>query len=476
LRVAVRFREIVDQAFGPLGEAIDRVRPRWTYAKGPKSRADRLPRAAAAASPAPAKVKLRFEPRALFFGDGAARPRQVRAAGLEASPPDPSKILFPAPAARAWSPRQAEVAASLRAELASFGPAGTDEARSAAAIGDDLGQALLDRAIATSTERLARMALWTAGLGAVAFAAGSILSRGADPFGFGALYFGAGFLGALVICAVALAAGRAATARFDRGQQNFSALVARTTGEFRARLIELRAAMRPTGGGFGNQVKAAGEARRATAAAMCFFAHAPALSAGSAGHQCGVLAGKLQRAARASLSAGLLLGGAIAVVAVCALAYAALQPLALAPVFAAETARPGIVLLPFAVALLLASPLLAGPMIATLHAAADPAGLLKTDPLRGLADGLSGAALSTVAETEADMIAAYADSLDQLESSAGAGRGALAHEDQPGWRRGNESPRFVGVGFHAAPPAFTADAPKASAVEKLFGGPKPKRG
>lgn len=455
-----------------IGDGVASIRPRWTYARGPKSRADLIVQSDPPA-PVPAKIRLRFAPGALFLGEAAARPRRLHGAGVgNAAPPDPSKILLRGPAPRTLSPRQAEVERSLRADLGSdAGP----ESGDTAVIAGDLGQALLDRAIASSTESLARIGLWGAGLGAIAFGAGAFFSGGADPFGYGAVYFGAGFIGALMISAAALAAGGSAKARFIKGQQKLASLVERTTGEFQSRLIGLRAGMRPTGGSFGEAIKAAGEARLATIAAMRFFDQAPAAGSAGEGHQCGMLAGKLQNAAKASLSASLLVGGAMLVAAAAAAGYLVLQPGTLAPLLAAEAARPGVALLPLAVGLLLVLPILAGPLIATLKAASDPAALLKTEPLRGMADSLRAAAQTAAVESEADMIAAYADALHDLESKAGSVRQAAATtEDGPAWRQGPDAPRFVGLGFAAVPPAFKADAPKMS-LKNLFGGPRPKR-
>lgn len=456
-----------------VGDGVASIRPRWTYARGPKSRADRLPRESATAPAAP-KIKLRFEPRALFLGEAAARPRKLYAGGVKnAAAPDPAKILLRAPALRTLSPRQIEVERTLREEIVA--DAGT-ESDDTAVVAGDLGQALLDRAIASSTESLARIALWGAGLGALAFSAGAFLSGGADPFGYGAVYFGAAFIGSLMISAATLAAGGAAKARFMKGQQNLASLVERTTGEFQTRLIGLRAGMRPTGGSFGEAIKAAGEARLATIAAMRFFGQAPAIGSAGEGHQCGVLAGRLQKAAKASLSASLLAGGAVLIAAAAAISYLVLQPGTLAPLLAAEAARPGVVLLPLAVGLLLVLPILAGPLIATLKAAGDPAALLKAEPLRSMADGLRAKALTASAEGEADMIAAYADALYELESKAGSVRHAAATtENGPASRLGPDAPRFVGLAFAAAPPAFKADAPRKGHRNRL-GGSRPKRG
>ena len=221
--VAVSFRDF-----------IDRARPRWTYPKGPGSRADFM------AEKAPTAPRLKFRTSALLFGEGKPffaedRPRKVYSAGLEASPaPDPALLL--ARQSRVEAPlsgRYAEVERSLRAEMRALDSV---EMGNASIIAADLGRALLDRVIASSTEGLARMALWGTALGAVAFGAGFWLraSSGAavDPFGYGAIYFAAGLVGAVFIAAAALAAGASAKRDFAKGADNLAALVERTTGEF----------------------------------------------------------------------------------------------------------------------------------------------------------------------------------------------------------------------------------------------------
>ncbi|MEQ1930219.1 MAG: hypothetical protein ABL957_06750, partial [Parvularculaceae bacterium] len=104
-----------------------------------------------------------------------------------------------------------------------------------------------------------------------------------------------------------------------------------------------------------------------------------------------------------------------------------------------------------------------------------PGAVLKSEPARSMADGLKASALAAAAETENDMIAGYADALGALESKAGALSHSAGDGAASGWRRAPEAPRFVGVGFQSAPPAFTADAPRIK-ISKFFRGPRPKRG
>lgn len=461
------------------GDGVAAARPRWTYPKGPKSRAD-LP---VAPSPAfkPAKARLRFEPKALFFGE-SDRPRKLYAAGLEAgAAPDPAKILaresFVAPTV---SPRHAEIERSLREEARSLGSA---EAEGSASITGDLGKALLARLTASSVEGLSRVALWGTGVGALVLAAGWSwrLSTGAiaDPFSYGAIAFAAGFVVAFATLAAARAAGADATGRFEKTQADFSSVVERATGEFRAKLTAQRAGMSPKTGEIGEAIRSASQARMTTIAAMRFFEGSPALSGEGEGHQCGVLAASLQSAAKSSLASGLTAASFFAaVIALGTLAAALYWRTAgdgLSQLMAAEAAQPGVVLLPLAIAAILSVPLIAGPFFAAMGAAGNPAAALKTEPARALADGLRNAALSAAAETEQETIARYAEALGALESKAGARLAAASNDDSLGWRA-PQAPRFVGVGFQSVPQTFTTDAHKGLGLKKLFGASRPKRG
>ena len=200
--------------------------------------------------------------------------------------------------------------------------------------------------------------------------------------------------------------------------------------------------MRPKAGELGEAIAAASQARMTTIAAMRFFSQAPALGSEGEGHQSSVLAENLQRAAKARLASGLVSAGVfsalLAAAAVAAFFALPSARLALGQFAAAEAARAGIVLLPMAVAALLAFPLLAGPLLAAMRAAGNPGAVLKSEPARSMADGLKASALAAAAETENDMIAGYADALGALESKAGAPSHSAGDGAAWGWRRGRK--------------------------------------
>jgi hypothetical protein len=359
------------------------------------------------------------------------------------------------------------------------------ETGNSAIIAQELGRALFDRAVAATTETMSRMTLWAMTLGAAAFAAGYFL-KGGDPFSFGAAYFLAALGAALFISMAALAASASARRSFAKSETNLVSLVERTTLEFQAKLNPLRATMK--NGELSEAIRSSSEARLATVAALRFFDRSPAIGLEGDGHQCEVLKESV-RAAAADAGAGGLRAGALFLFGIVLAASAALflartngaagLGATIVSLLGAEAARPGIVFLPLALAALLSSPLLFGPTLAAMGAAANPQGLLNSEPSRRLADELRGKALAAAAEDPSALIARYADALDALEARS-KGYGGAAHGSSytgapTPWRHGAEPPRFVGTGFAAIPKTFAADAPRPGLMEKLFGGTAPKR-
>lgn len=330
--------------------------------------------------------------------------------------------------------RYREVAAALQAESRALD---SDDIDDAGVIAGALGRALLDRVTARSTSLMIQLVVVAMLVGlvgfAVAFGQRKMGGLPTDPYGFGTLYFLVGFLGAGFMALLSIGSESAADRRFERAAANLIALVARTTGEFRDRLAPLRALMQSGGrNDLAQAVTASSQARILTVAALRFFDRSPVVGVDAEGYRCRILAGELEDAARAG--AGGFGRGVIALIALglgalagaLALYFSIEPPFDLRPppdildkIINEEHARPGVILIPLAIAAALILPTILGQLAAVLGAAAGASAILSIEPARGLANSLQARALTAAAEPRRIIIERYADALDALERRLG---------------------------------------------------------
>lgn len=405
-------------------------------------------------------------------------PRRLHpSAGLEAAPPDPAKVLFPAGESGGRAGQYSSVEESLLRDARRMDGNGTADI-----IGRRYAAALVDRAVASAVGNISYLVLMALAVGFIGFFVG-LVSRAMNKaafgvFSYGALYF---FLGAIVVWLVVGlmgAAGKAARRRLRREENNLIKLVEETTGDFHDRLVRLRATMEANAASdFPKAISAASEARLVTVSALRFYESAPIIDADS-GEKSDVLTGYLRAnagaALRSSFSGMAAFAGALAAFAggAAAVYYGAASPPDLArlreamgAVLALEATEPGRVTLFLAIAAAIMAPIFLGPLAALASIAADPRAFLASRSVAGLVNGLHASALAAAAERKRELIERYADALLSLErrSEGWAARSGQAGEDDvPHWRRPPEAPRFVETGFQAAPQRFVADPKTAS--------------
>lgn len=315
------------------------------------------------------------------------------------------------------------------------------------------------------------------------------------PFGIGAMHSLLGIVLAAVMRALFGQSASAAVGQFRRAEKTLTDLVSDATTRIRDQLVELRARMQ-AGAAAPSAISAAAEARLLTATALRFFSQAPVIGVpdGDEGHTCHNVQGALVSAAKRSEAAawrlGMLLFSALFGAGLGAvLLLASAETFALAPMPAFITRileverehRGAISYLLLIVGVLVALPIL-GLIAAQTAAISNPAGVLRREPTRGLANSLQLKALKAAAESRREFIERYVDAVVALESRATGWGGASHHKathsaaelETPYWRRAPEGPRFVSTGFQAAPKAFLSgpDAAAGGAEGRRKSGPK----
>lgn len=343
-----------------------------------------------------------------------------------------------------------------------------------------IGHALLARFEAQTIDSFLAIAFWIF-LGAFIFSLGMLVIRTAAdgptaPFGIGAVQSLLGVALAAVMRAMFKQSAMAAVSEFRRAERALVSLVGETTNRLRDQLVDLRARMQ-VGGNAAAALSAAADARLLTATALRFFAQAPLVSvAEGEGHAChnvhGALLGAAKRSEAAAWRIGVMLFSALGGAALGAvLVLASADMIAFAPLPAIVTQileveranRGAISYLLLIVSVLIAMPIF-GLIAAQTAAISNPAGVMRREPSRGLANSLRLKALEAAAESRREFIERYADAVVSLESRASGWGGASHHKathaaaelETPYWRRAPEGPRFVAPAFHAAPKAFLA--------------------
>jgi hypothetical protein len=475
----VTFRENLQKAFSPLARAIDEVRPRWTFAKGPKSRAETP--MAAPASPAAA---LRFSSQtARFFG--ADRPVRLQSLLPEDAPaPDPTALLSAQHEPVSGSPLIQRLQQTAR-EIAD----GQKELKQSAEKLAQTVQRRRDGAVATT--------IWVARLliGVVLlFVAGEMVIADLNNTSARSLLIGevqaaevrdvlkllALFGG--VACVLAFMGGlftRAARIADNdwvkKDAKTFGSDAANLALKFDADLDRFLDSMGQKGDPLDAVTDLSNMHLTAVHAAVFFRELGFLMDEQDADLR---FRGYLQRnrtmAGDASGREGLafLLGMAVGAFGVLA-SFGALPMLANFSL--GSGVHEGAALLVFVGAVLWATIGLFGEAFRGLIQRLAEPGIL-SDALIAAQGGYganNAPRVGDVTRTIEQAIGVYRARIKESRAKSG---GASHDSDEPTWRRGPEPPRFVSTGFQSAPPSFTADAPKTPRLQKLFGAPKPKRG
>lgn len=363
-----------------------------------------------------------------------------------------------------------------------------------------IGQSLLARFEAQTIDGFLAIGFWVF-LGAFILCLSMLVVRTAAdaptaPFGIGAMHSLLGIVLAAVMRSLFGQSASAAEGQFRRAERDLVELVGEATGRISNQLKDLRARMQ-AGAAAPAAVTAAAEARLLTATALRFFSQAPLVGVadGTEGHTChnvqGALVGAAKRSEAAAWRLGVMLfsalgGAALGVV----LLIASTETIAFAPlpdfvtkILDVERAHRGAISYPLLiVGILIALPIL-GLLAAQTAAIANPAGVMRREPTRSLANSLQLKALKAAAESRREFIERYVDAVISLESRA-TGWGSSSHHrathsaaelETPYWRRAPEGPRFVATGFQAAPKAFLS-GPAAGEGSSGRRKPGPKRG
>lgn len=346
-----------------------------------------------------------------------------------------------------------------------------------------IGQSLLGRFEAQTIDSFLAIGFWIFLSAFIVCLSMLVVRTAADaptaPFGIGAMHSLLGIVLAAVMRALFTQSADASVSQFRHAEKALVELVSEATTRLSGQLVALRNQMQ-AGGAPASAMSAAAEARLLTATALRFFSQTPVIGVadGHEGHTCHNLQGALLGAAKRSEAAAWRIGamlfsafGGAALGVVLLLASADTFSLAPMPEFVTRVLeierenRGAISYLLLIVAVLIALPVL-GLVAAQGAATANPAGVLRREPSRGLANSLQLKALKAAAESRREFIERYVDAVVSLESRAAGWGGASHHKGEsrathtaaeletPYWRRAPEGPRFVATGFQAAPKAF----------------------
>jgi hypothetical protein len=363
-----------------------------------------------------------------------------------------------------------------------------------------IGHSLLARFEAQTIDSFLAIAFWIFLFAFIVCLSMLVVRTAADaptaPFGIGAMHSLLGIVLAAVMRALFGQSADAAVGEFRRAETALVELVSEATTRIRDQLVELRGRMQSASPAPA-AMSAAAEARLLTATALRFFSQAPLVGVadGDEGHTChnvqGAVLGAAKRSEAAAWRLGVMLfsalgGAALGVV----LLLASAETFALAPLpdFVTKILelerdhRGAISYLLLIVGILIALPIL-GLLAAQTAAIANPAGVMRREPTRSLANSLQLKALKAAAESRREFIERYVDAVVSLESRA-TGWGSSSHHkathsaaelETPYWRRAPEGPRFVATGFQAAPKAFLSgsEAGEGASGRRKSG---PKRG
>ncbi|MEZ5920714.1 MAG: hypothetical protein R3C60_05120 [Parvularculaceae bacterium] len=351
-------------------------------------------------------------------------------------------------------------------------------------VGRRMAGAMLDQHIFSTTRRFFGILLAVFLAAAVVFLIGAVYAASRQvPMGqsvIGFTYALFGLIAVAVMDALAKAAADFAHRRFQNAASDLLSLTEKEIGAMSDGLVEQRAAMEANSAAdFPKAVEAATKARLTTVAALRYFKNAPVIGVASEGrgHECRILVGNFQSAAKARLDAAQSATARMAAVALgviigAAALYASLEgqkifapiPDGLQSFIDAERRSPGIVSFGLVVLAAIIAASWIGRASAILFAAYSPHRVLAGDPLRSMANSLRAEALSGAAERPRELMERYADALISLQKRAQSWAASNARfddrptDDEPSWRKAPEGPRFVAPRFDAAPPGFTAEA------------------